>query len=131
MRLVDVLLAALFTTLAGCAAPYGALSTGDSHPASADAPRLPLPAMTGLPPVDLAAAVEPGSSPELGHDAHKRGVSNATTAPAGQAQHEHDAADTANPFTCPMHPEVRAGQPGTCPKCGMRLVPREQPEVQP
>lgn len=25
-------------------------------------------------------------------------------------------------FTCPMHPEVRASAPGTCPVCGMRLV---------
>lgn len=29
-------------------------------------------------------------------------------------------------YTCPMHPEVRQDRPGTCPKCGMRLV-REQP----
>lgn len=26
-------------------------------------------------------------------------------------------------YTCPMHPDVR--QPGTCPKCGMELEPRE------
>src|SRR2546428_11135117 len=26
-------------------------------------------------------------------------------------------------YTCPMHPEVRSTSPGTCPKCGMRLVP--------
>src|ERR1700687_1191199 len=26
-------------------------------------------------------------------------------------------------FTCPMHPEIRSDQPGTCPKCGMTLVP--------
>src|SRR6266436_5465999 len=26
-------------------------------------------------------------------------------------------------YTCPMHPEVRSTAPGTCPKCGMRLVP--------
>ena len=25
-------------------------------------------------------------------------------------------------YTCPMHPEVRQDKPGTCPKCGMRLV---------
>ena len=24
-------------------------------------------------------------------------------------------------YTCPMHPEVRADQPGSCPKCGMAL----------
>ena len=27
-------------------------------------------------------------------------------------------------YTCPMHPEVRTNIPGTCPKCGMTLVPR-------
>jgi Cu+-exporting ATPase len=26
-------------------------------------------------------------------------------------------------YTCPMHPEVRQGQPGDCPKCGMSLEP--------
>ncbi len=27
----------------------------------------------------------------------------------------------ASSFTCPMHPEIRQLQPGTCPKCGMAL----------
>ena len=26
-------------------------------------------------------------------------------------------------FTCPMHPEVRADKPGSCPRCGMALEP--------
>ena len=26
-------------------------------------------------------------------------------------------------YTCSMHPEIRASAPGTCPKCGMTLVP--------
>ena len=33
---------------------------------------------------------------------------------------------TASPeiiYTCPMHPEIRRDQPGTCPKCGMTLEP--------
>ncbi|MGD9724346.1 MAG: heavy metal-binding domain-containing protein [Pirellulales bacterium] len=29
----------------------------------------------------------------------------------------------ATSYTCPMHPEVHAAQPGQCPKCGMTLVP--------
>lgn len=28
-------------------------------------------------------------------------------------------------YTCPMHPEVQMDKPGTCPKCGMKLVPVE------
>ncbi len=26
-------------------------------------------------------------------------------------------------YTCPMHPEIRASEPGSCPKCGMSLEP--------
>jgi len=28
-------------------------------------------------------------------------------------------------YTCPMHPEVVSDEPGSCPKCGMDLVPKE------
>jgi P-type Cu+ transporter len=28
-------------------------------------------------------------------------------------------------YTCPMHPEVRSGKPGACPKCGMALEPTQ------
>jgi Cu+-exporting ATPase len=34
-----------------------------------------------------------------------------------------DDAVTEAAYTCPMHPEVRQTQPGTCPKCGMALEP--------
>ena len=29
-------------------------------------------------------------------------------------------------YTCPMHPEVRQDKPGSCPKCGMDLVPESE-----
>ncbi len=32
----------------------------------------------------------------------------------------------AQKYTCVMHPEVVSGQPGACPKCGMKLVPLRQ-----
>jgi len=28
-------------------------------------------------------------------------------------------------YACPMHPEVTSGEPGRCPKCGMKLLPAE------
>ena len=28
-------------------------------------------------------------------------------------------------YTCPMHPEIRQDKPGSCPKCGMNLVPEQ------
>ena len=31
-------------------------------------------------------------------------------------------ATPASAYACPMHPEVTATEPGTCPKCGMKLV---------
>jgi len=32
-------------------------------------------------------------------------------------------------YTCPMHPEVKQNKPGTCPKCGMNLVPEKGEET--
>jgi len=29
-------------------------------------------------------------------------------------------------YTCPMHPEVQSDQPGSCPKCGMKLVTKDK-----
>ena len=28
-------------------------------------------------------------------------------------------------YVCPMHPEVTSSEPGTCPECGMKLVPSD------
>ena len=33
------------------------------------------------------------------------------------------AAPAASSYACPMHREVTASEPGTCPQCGMKLVP--------
>ena len=28
-------------------------------------------------------------------------------------------------YTCVMHPEIHAAQPGNCPKCGMKLIKKK------
>lgn len=36
-----------------------------------------------------------------------------------------DEIRTRTEYVCPMHPEVTSAEPGSCPRCGMDLVPRE------
>src|SRR5688572_11188907 len=45
---------------------------------------------------------------------------------AGKARPE--AAPAGAQYTCPMHPEIVQAGPGSCPKCGMALVPMEGAE---
>jgi FtsP/CotA-like multicopper oxidase with cupredoxin domain len=33
----------------------------------------------------------------------------------------------ASSYVCPMHPEVTSSEAGTCPKCGMKLIPAQEP----
>ena len=39
------------------------------------------------------------------------------------AQAAPSSAPSGTIYTCPMHPEIRQGAPGNCPKCGMALEP--------
>src|SRR6266851_666432 len=43
---------------------------------------------------------------------------------AGKANHAQPAKEGVR-YTCPMHPEIVQIGPGSCPKCGMALVPME------
>ncbi len=48
------------------------------------------------------------------------------------AQLQNEAGETAaeqQTYTCPMHPEIQQNQPGTCPKCGMALIPAKEAPV--
>ncbi|MDO9011396.1 MAG: heavy metal translocating P-type ATPase [Gallionella sp.] len=43
---------------------------------------------------------------------------------ADATPHAFQAAPSGAIYTCPMHPEVVRNEPGSCPKCGMALEPR-------
>lgn len=67
----------------------------------------------------------PGSEHEhAGHD-HSAGNTSATMSSAPSAPAQGASSDSSATYTCPMHPEVTSSQPGKCPKCGMRLVPKK------
>ena len=58
---------------------------------------------------------EPEPKPEEHSCCHHEG--------GGEGGHGTHKASTVPGFTCPMHPEVHQGGPGTCPECGMALEP--------
>ncbi|HYY08622.1 MAG TPA: permease [Actinomycetota bacterium] len=72
--------------------------------------RLPTASSDGGPHAEHAHA-------EHGHAEHDdRDIHTREATPQG-------GVDEGAAYGCPMHPEVRSSEPGTCPKCGMALVP--------
>jgi Cu(I)/Ag(I) efflux system membrane fusion protein len=47
--------------------------------------------------------------------------------PPGEAPHAHAEDGT---YTCAMHPQIRQPEPGTCPLCGMDLIPVQGGEAE-
>ena len=45
----------------------------------------------------------------------------------GNDAHHHAVSDAIS-YTCPMHPNVKQDKPGSCPECGMNLVPKAKIE---
>jgi Cu+-exporting ATPase len=52
------------------------------------------------------------------HQAHDHDHPHAGATPPGDA-----SAASGTRYTCPMHPEIVRDAPGSCPKCGMTLIP--------
>lgn len=115
--------------LAGCAAKPS-LRPPALDPASARSSESPVPPPPTINAPDplLRIAAEPfddPAAPGMQHDMH--GMHNTP----GMRHGEHDGTpalstspgQATSGFTCVMHPEVHADQPGRCPKCGMKLVP--------
>lgn len=70
-----------------------------------------------------------GGGDPMGMDAMP-GLSHGGAAPAPAEAAPDEPAPAPAPaaegaWTCPMHPDVHAEEPGRCPVCGMRLVERE------
>lgn len=105
---------------AGCLLALGACAT-----------TTPPPRFGTVSPADPGApeAASPAAAPMLtgqGELAEKATGATGSTPSANEVErHEHQGPDAADaPYTCPMHPEVTATEPGKCPVCGMALTRR-------
>jgi hypothetical protein len=117
---ISIIAIAIWTLLA-LACNATALSSSKGEPTTADATVAPLPlgASALAPDFDpLASAAQ--RSPAVDDVAHD------------QTSHAQPTADESQPkaqqYTCPMHPEIVRNEPGNCPICGMKLVPKKPPQ---
>ncbi|MDB5319221.1 MAG: hypothetical protein JWN40_852 [Phycisphaerales bacterium] len=145
-----VFLASLMLFFMGCAVPVSqpVLSADDpANPLAAESPGpqgsstlalndVALPAAAGT---DSAMEMQPGMAGMRGMDHSMHGMQHGTPVTRPGANADLSAprwtpmtmpATSAVIYTCPMHKEVVSSQPGRCPKCGMKLVPKG-PATQP
>jgi hypothetical protein len=147
----------LLATQAAIACASSRLETSPEHPASPQASIAPSPPINeATSQIDQPSAAGP-STPSEGatngshsHDGAPEAAELPSAPPAGEMSHQHHPAaqssalaasqhanhagaasaesdQAAQQWTCPMHPEVVQSEPGKCPKCGMKLVPKVEP----
>lgn len=83
--------------------------------------------------MDLVAREAGEQTPEGGHDHehrhdHEQQCQDHDHDDSNEHQQEHAHENAATEYTCRMHPEIVRDEPGSCPKCGMDLVVREDGE---
>jgi Cu(I)/Ag(I) efflux system membrane fusion protein len=78
--------------------------------------------MAGEWPLAVEIVTEDGAHVDLTFEmaTGREGIALATATPAGEIAY----------YTCPMHPSVKAAEPGQCPICGMDLVPVTRDELE-
>jgi hypothetical protein len=88
-------------------------------------------AVLGVRAGDASPLPKPDASADMGQEALQRAVASLRRSFGEGAftpeapQFGVDEIRTRTEYVCPMHPEMRSDEPGSCPKCGMDLVPRE------
>jgi len=108
-----------------CASGPETSSLTPNHPASPHATEAPAsPVADTLDLTAFATTAEKAASPAPAPSAHDGHGASAT--PASEPNAPPVKAVT---YMCPMHPEVTSPTPGTCPKCGMKLVPKKSGAV--
>jgi uncharacterized protein involved in copper resistance len=128
---VLLLKAMLLGAVAGCA-PIEPPSPGSDHPASREAPAAADVALSDVLAVDEKNV--PRTPPEMlrgmMHHGHGDGQMGGRSSGQDATEPQHGSPPTPQArrlYACPMHPEVTAEKPGTCPVCGMELVPNGGP----
>ena len=120
---------ALGLMLGGCTNTE--LTVPGNHPGNANAEAAKVTTTSALKsdfePAGAASESDDDSHQHQGHG-HDHGAQTPSTAQHGQMPAPSEAQDKAPGeviYTCPMHPEIQRKEPGNCPICGMKLVPKK------
>lgn len=78
-------------------------------------------------PMEVSRSRRDPSNPNAAEGTPPLASTAASSATHEHSEHEHTASSetVAATYVCPMHPDVTASAPGLCPKCNMKLVPKE------